>query len=88
MESVSFSMFLIDRGVCDAYTLGQWHKLFDLCNYSDYTLLMREIGVSEVDLLASSSSAMDRNLYLSKLYPDNWQVWRTYCKLIGKDPYE
>lgn len=77
--SVSFEMFLIDRGTCDAYTIGQWEK---------YVLTSDGGTFDELCWLAENAvgsiSVKWLTGLLAHLYPDDWVVWLAYCRLVGK----
>lgn len=78
--SVSFEMFLIDRGVCDGYTIGQWEQYVRKSDVSTF---------DEICWLAESAVGPSRSVkwltgLLAHLYPDDWKLWLAYRRLVGE----
>ena len=75
--SVSFEMFLIDRGVCDGYTIGQWMKYIRTANMEEVTELLTTLDKLHTDYPRAIT------LLLVYLYPDEWRNWRACQRLLG-----
>lgn len=83
--SATFTMFLIDRGVMDACTLGQWHQYTLNSNRIEFNEIVKICKKVDPNFVVDDTSPTVLALLLAYLYPDQWILWQSYCRLTGRN---